>query len=76
MKAAVIEESSAATMEAIVNVHPIHKVIVDKYIERGNVIDIGPFADKGPGLAGAAALSLRNRRLRLACAIRKIFFLR
>ncbi|HEY5405577.1 MAG TPA: hypothetical protein VIJ92_00755 [Ginsengibacter sp.] len=47
MKAVVIGESSGATMELIMTVYPRHKIIVDKYIQRGEVIGIGPFADRG-----------------------------
>jgi uncharacterized protein len=47
MKAVVIGESSGATMEAIMNVYPRHKVIADKYIARNEVIGIGPFGDMG-----------------------------
>jgi uncharacterized protein YciI len=47
MKAVVIGESSGATMELIMGVYPRHKLIVDKYIARGDVIGIGPFADRG-----------------------------
>ncbi|MBX9779780.1 MAG: hypothetical protein K2X26_05510 [Chitinophagaceae bacterium] len=47
MKAVVIGESSGATMETIMNVYPRHKVVVDKYIEKGEVIGIGPFSDMG-----------------------------
>ncbi|MBR2649286.1 MAG: hypothetical protein IKD55_10630 [Sediminibacterium sp.] len=47
MKAVVIGESSGATMETIMNVYPRHKVVVDKYIEKGEVIGIGPFSDRG-----------------------------
>jgi uncharacterized protein len=47
MKAVVIGESSGATMEVIMGVYPRHKLIVDKYIARGDVIGIGPFADRG-----------------------------
>ncbi len=47
MKTVVIGESSGATMEVIMAVYPRHKLIVDKYIERGDVIGIGPFADRG-----------------------------
>lgn len=47
MKAVVIGESSGATMETIINVYPRHKVVVDKYIEKGEVIGIGPFSDMG-----------------------------
>jgi uncharacterized protein YciI len=47
MKAVVIGESSGAVMEAIMNVYPRHKAIVDKYIARNEVIGIGPFGDMG-----------------------------
>lgn len=47
MKAVVIGEPSGATMETIMNVYPRHKVVVDKYIEKGEVIGIGPFGDRG-----------------------------
>ncbi len=47
MKAVVIGESSGATMEVIMSVYPRHKLIADQYIERGDVIGIGPFADRG-----------------------------
>jgi len=47
MKAVVIGESSGAAMEDIMAVYPRHKLVVDKYIERGDVIGIGPFADRG-----------------------------
>ena len=47
MKAVVIGEASGATMEVIMAIYPRHKLIVDKYIERGEVIGIGPFADRG-----------------------------
>ena len=45
MKAVVIGESSGATMEIIMSVYPRHKAIVDKFIAKGEVIGIGPFAD-------------------------------
>jgi len=47
MKAVVIGESSGATMETIMSVYPRHKVIVDKYVAKGEVIGIGPFTDMG-----------------------------
>ncbi len=47
MKAVIIGESSDVSMEKIKSVYPRHKIIVDKYVERGDVIGIGPFADKG-----------------------------
>jgi uncharacterized protein YciI len=47
MKAVVIGESSGATMEQIMAVYPRHKVVVDAFVARGEVIGIGPFADRG-----------------------------
>jgi len=47
MKAVVIGESSGATMEIIMAVYPKHKLVADKYIEKGDVIGIGPFVDRG-----------------------------
>jgi uncharacterized protein YciI len=47
MKAVVLGSPSGATMETILSVYPRHKVIVDKYKERGEVIGIGPFTDMG-----------------------------
>ena len=47
MKTVVIGESSGASMDAIMSVYPRHKAIVDKYIAQGEVIGIGPFADRG-----------------------------
>jgi uncharacterized protein len=44
MKAAVIGERSDVTMDTIMSVYPRHKPVVDKYVERGDVIGIGPFA--------------------------------
>ena len=47
MKAVFIGESSGASMDTIMSVYPRHKAVVDKYIARGEVIGIGPFADRG-----------------------------
>ena len=47
MKTVVIGESSGATMDTILAVYPRHKVIVDKFVARGEVIGIGPFTDRG-----------------------------
>lgn len=47
MKAVVIGEPSGATMDTIMGVYPRHKAIVEKYIAKGEVIGIGPFADRG-----------------------------
>lgn len=47
MKAVVIGESSGVSMDIVMTVYPRHKAIVDKYIALGEVIGIGPFADRG-----------------------------
>ncbi len=47
MKAVIIGEGSGAAMEIIMSVYPRHKAVVDKYIERGEVIGIGPLTDGG-----------------------------
>ena len=47
MKAVVIGEPSGASMETIMSVYPRHKAVVDKYIDCGDVIGIGPFAGGG-----------------------------
>jgi uncharacterized protein len=47
MKAVFIGESSGASMDVVMAVYPRHKVVADKYIARGEVIGMGPFADRG-----------------------------
>ena len=47
MKTVVIAEPSGATMEMISEVYPRHKIIVDKYVNKGELIGIGPFSDMG-----------------------------
>ena len=47
MKHVVIGQSSRASMDAIMEVYPRHKVIVDAFVERGEVVGIGPFGDGG-----------------------------
>jgi uncharacterized protein YciI len=47
MKTVVIGESSGASRDAIMAVYPRHKAVVDRYIARGVVVGIGPFADGG-----------------------------
>ncbi len=47
MKAVVIGEPSGASMETIMSVFPRHKTVVDMFVARGEVIGIGPFADRG-----------------------------
>ncbi len=34
-------------MEVLMAVYPRHKAVAEKYIERGEIIAMGPFADKG-----------------------------
>jgi uncharacterized protein YciI len=34
-------------MDALMAVYPRHKAVSDKYIQRGDVIGIGPFTDRG-----------------------------
>jgi uncharacterized protein YciI len=47
MKYVVIGESAGATMDQLMAVYPRHKALVDTFIARGDVIAIGPFADRG-----------------------------
>ena len=47
MKTVVIGESAGASREAIMAVYPRHKLVVDKFIEQGLVLGIGPFAEGG-----------------------------
>jgi len=47
MKTVVIGESSGATMDMVMAVYPRHKIVVDQYKSRGEVIGIGPFMDRG-----------------------------
>lgn len=34
-------------MDEIMAVYPRHKVVVDEFVERGEVVGIGPFGDAG-----------------------------
>jgi uncharacterized protein YciI len=47
MKTVVIGESSGASMEQLMAVYPRHKALVDRFVARGEVVGIGPFADRG-----------------------------
>jgi len=51
MKAVVIGTGAGASMDAIMAVYPRHKAVVDAFVARGDVIGIGPFADRGGSLA-------------------------
>ena len=47
MKAVVIGTGSGAGMDAIMAVYPRHKIVVDEFVARGDVIGIGPFTGGG-----------------------------
>jgi len=47
MKSVVIGESSGVSMEMVMAVYPRHKAVVETFKARGDVIGIGPFADRG-----------------------------
>lgn len=42
-----IGQSSGATIDAVMDVYPRHKIVVDTFIERGSIIGIGRFGDGG-----------------------------
>jgi uncharacterized protein YciI len=47
MKFVVIGEPSGASMETIMSIYPRHKVVVDQFIQRGDVVGIGRFDNLG-----------------------------
>jgi len=47
VKHVVIGIGSGASMDEIMAVYPRHKAVVDAFVERGDVIGIGPFGDGG-----------------------------
>lgn len=47
MKAVIIGEGSGASRESVMAVYPRHKVVVDAYKARGEIIGIGPFVGGG-----------------------------
>lgn len=51
MKSVVIGVGSGASMDAIMEVYPRHKAVVDTFVARGDVIGIGPFSDRRGNLA-------------------------
>lgn len=51
MKAVVIGKGRGASMSEIMAVYPRHKVVVDAFAARGEVVGIGPFTDGGGNLA-------------------------
>lgn len=47
MKAVMIGAGAGFPRDEIMKVYPRHKIVVDKFIARGEVIGIGPFASGG-----------------------------
>ena len=52
MKAVVLYEPGGATMDAIMAVFPRHKVLINQFAARGEVIGIGAFGGGGQGSMG------------------------
>jgi uncharacterized protein YciI len=46
MKAVVLYEPSSASMDAIMAVFPRHKLLIDAFAARGEVLGIGAFANR------------------------------
>lgn len=49
---AVIGTSAGKSREAIMAVYPRHKAFLDPFVERGEVVGIGPFIDAAGGNMG------------------------
>mgnify|MGYP001446350411 CR=1 FL=1 len=47
MSFVVIGTSTGASMDEVMAIYPRHKALVDELTERGLVIGIGPFTDRG-----------------------------
>jgi uncharacterized protein len=47
MKHVLIGQGAGASMDEIMAAYPRHKVVVDAFVERGDVVGIGPFGDGG-----------------------------
>jgi uncharacterized protein len=47
VKAVVIGQGSGASRDAIMAVYPRHKLVVDAFKARGEIVAIGPFVDGG-----------------------------
>lgn len=52
MKAVIIYEPAGVSMDAIMKVFPRHKVLIDEFAARGEVIGIGAFGGGGQGSMG------------------------
>jgi uncharacterized protein len=46
---AVIGSSAGKTRDAVVAVYPRHKVFLDQFVARGEVVGVGPFTDPAGG---------------------------
>ena len=51
MKTIIIGEGAGVSLDQIMSVYPRHKIVADKFIQSGDIIGIGPFADKGGNMA-------------------------
>jgi uncharacterized protein YciI len=47
VKFVVIGVSAGASRDEVMAVYPRHKAVVDRFVERGEVVGIGPFGDGG-----------------------------
>jgi uncharacterized protein YciI len=52
MKAVIIYDPGTASMDAIMKVFPRHKLLIDEFATRGEVIGIGAFGGGGQGSMG------------------------
>jgi uncharacterized protein YciI len=52
MKAVVLYETGNSSMDAIMAVFPRHKVLLDQFAARGEIIGIGPFGGGREGSMG------------------------
>jgi uncharacterized protein YciI len=52
MKAVILYETGNASMDAIMAVFPRHKVLINEFTARGEVIGIGPFTGGREGSMG------------------------
>ena len=52
MKAVILYETANVSMDAIMAVFPRHKVLIDEFAGRGEIIGIGAFGGGGQGSMG------------------------
>lgn len=48
----VLGTSAGKTRDAVMAIYPRHKAFVEQFLERGDVVGIGPFTDPGGGNMG------------------------